>query len=49
MYLLFLGPLNTQVINISHFATNKAWKPQHFCDVQSFQCQLTVAQAHLIT
>lgn len=48
MYLLFLGPLNAQVINVSHYATNKAWKPQCFCDVQSFQRQLTVAQAHLI-
>lgn len=30
VYLLFLGPLNATVINVSHFATNKAWKPQCF-------------------
>lgn len=41
MYLLFLGPLNAQVINVSHYATNKAWKPQCFCDVQLFRHQLT--------
>lgn len=49
VYLLFLGPLNAQVINTSHLTTNKAWKLQWICDVQSFQHQLTVVQAHLIT
>lgn len=28
VYLLFLGPLNAQVINTSHLTANKAWKLQ---------------------